>query len=170
MEAFSHHVRALSGQAYGRRANCTGVLHLSLPATVPLVCYIFINPASRCANVDYSGECAEHFGQILKKYPPQVSTRTTAATWGCHVHNEVNKSLKKEIFDCSNIGDFYDCGCADDEEDDAKGGKKTAVVDTPPEKPEMDAAAKERLTSTNGRDINVDLLSGDMDLKLEKEG
>ena len=23
--------------------------------------------------------------------------------------------MKKEIFDCSNIGDFYDCGCADGE-------------------------------------------------------
>jgi FAD-linked sulfhydryl oxidase len=31
------------------------------------------------------------------------------------VHNEVNKSLKKKLFDCSKIGDFYDCGCAEDE-------------------------------------------------------
>ncbi|KAE9964035.1 hypothetical protein BLS_008714 [Venturia inaequalis] len=60
------------------------------------------------------GECAEHFGVILKKFPPQVATRSTAAAWGCHVHNEVNKSLKKDLFDCSNIGDFYDCGCAED--------------------------------------------------------
>ena len=37
------------------------------------------------------------------------------------MHNEVNKSLEKELFDCSNIGDFYDCGCADDEK---KGKKK----------------------------------------------
>lgn len=170
MEAVPYHVRAVSRQAYGRRADCTGILHPSLPAAVSVVCYVCIKPASICADIDCSGECAEHFGQILKKYPPQVSTRTTAATWGCHVHNEVNKSLKKEIFDCSNIGDFYDCGCADDEKDDAKGGKHTAALDTPPEKPEMDAAAKERLTSTNGRDINVDLLSGDIDLKLEKEG
>jgi FAD-linked sulfhydryl oxidase len=43
-----------------------------------------------------------------------VSSRSAAAAWGCHVHNEVNKSLKKELFDCSKIGDFYDCGCADD--------------------------------------------------------
>lgn len=61
------------------------------------------------------GECAGHFGEILDKFPPQVSSRSTAAAWACHVHNEVNKSLKKEIFDCSNIGDFYDCGCAEDE-------------------------------------------------------
>jgi len=61
------------------------------------------------------GECSDHFSLILKQYPPQVSSRNAAAAWGCHVHNEVNKSLKKEIFDCNNIGDFYDCGCADDD-------------------------------------------------------
>lgn len=67
------------------------------------------------------GECAEHFGTILDKYPPQVVSRSAAAAWGCHVHNEVNKSLKKPIFDCSKIGDFYDCGCADDEKEGAAG-------------------------------------------------
>lgn len=60
------------------------------------------------------GECATHFGEILYQYPPQVSSRSAAAAWGCHVHNEVNKSLMKPIFDCSQIGDFYDCGCAED--------------------------------------------------------
>ncbi|THY23795.1 hypothetical protein D6D01_05857 [Aureobasidium pullulans] len=68
------------------------------------------------------GECAGHFRTILDKFPPQVSSRSAAAAWGCHVHNEVNKSLKKEIFDCSNIGDFYDCGCADGEA--PEGGEK----------------------------------------------
>ncbi|KAI9710425.1 MAG: hypothetical protein M1812_007461 [Candelaria pacifica] len=66
------------------------------------------------------GECASHFRDILAQYPPQVTSRSTAAAWGCHVHNEVNKSLKKELFDCSNIGDFYDCGCAEDEKGDNK--------------------------------------------------
>jgi FAD-linked sulfhydryl oxidase len=81
-----------------------------------------------------SGECAEHFGIILNKFPPQVSTRSTAAAWGCHVHNEVNKSLKKELFDCSNIGDFYDCGCAETEEEKAKrleASEKKKVRDGP---------------------------------------
>ena len=54
---------------------------------------------------------------IVDKFPPQVSSRSAAAVWGCVVHNEVNKSLNKELFDCANIGDFYDCGCADDEKD-----------------------------------------------------
>ena len=71
-----------------------------------------------------SGECATHFQQILNKFPPQVSTRSTAAAWACHVHNEVNKSLQKELFDCSKIGDFYDCGCADDEKKSTDGGGK----------------------------------------------
>jgi len=30
------------------------------------------------------------------------------------VHNEVNKSKGKPLFDCGNIGDFHDCGCEDD--------------------------------------------------------
>ncbi|KAK0669209.1 ERV/ALR sulfhydryl oxidase domain-containing protein [Cercophora samala] len=65
------------------------------------------------------GDCASHFQKLLEKYPPQVSSRNNAAGWACFVHNEVNKRLKKEQFDCNNIGDFYDCGCGDD-----KGGKK----------------------------------------------
>lgn len=64
----------------------------------------------------HSGECATHFGEILTRFPPQVSSRSGAAAWGCHVHNQVNKSLKKDLFDCSKIGDFYDCGCAEDED------------------------------------------------------
>ncbi len=79
--------------------------------------------SSYAATNEIQGECAEHFRTILDKYPPQVSSRSAAAAWGCHVHNEVNKSLKKPIFDCSKIGDFYDCGCA---EDDVVAGKETA--------------------------------------------
>ena len=85
------------------------------------------------------GECASHFREILDKFPPQVSSRSTAAAWACHAHNEVNKSLKKDIFDCSNIGDFYDCGCAADEakekeekkEENAKVGARAESIETP---------------------------------------
>ncbi|KAF2141773.1 uncharacterized protein K452DRAFT_287733 [Aplosporella prunicola CBS 121167] len=73
------------------------------------------------------GECAEHFSLVLEKYPPQVSSRSAAAAWGCHVHNVVNKRLHKELFDCSKIGDFYDCGCADGEET-ASGEKKASTA------------------------------------------
>lgn len=68
------------------------------------------------------GDCARHFQQLLQKYPPQVSSRSNAAAWACHVHNEVNKRLKKDNFDCSKIGDFYDCGCAEDAATAAKDG------------------------------------------------
>ncbi|KAK0725067.1 ERV/ALR sulfhydryl oxidase domain-containing protein [Lasiosphaeris hirsuta] len=66
------------------------------------------------------GECASHFQKLIKKYPPQTSGRNAAAGWACFVHNEVNKRLKKKEFDCNNIGDFYDCGCGDE---DKKGSK-----------------------------------------------
>lgn len=70
------------------------------------------------ANRVCSGECAEHFGQVLAKYPPQVSSRSAAAMWGCYVHNIVNKRLKKPEFNCEDIGDAYDCGCGDEDPKD----------------------------------------------------
>lgn len=116
---------------------------------------------SRRADSRYSGECAGHFRTILDKYPPQVSSRSTAAAWGCHVHNEVNKSLNKPIFDCSNIGDFYDCGCAEDEatEEDAV-SSKTKVTE------EDAASSKTKVTSSGDKGM----LTGDAPLKLEQEG
>ncbi|KAI9870722.1 MAG: hypothetical protein M1830_003857 [Pleopsidium flavum] len=110
------------------------------------------------------GECAGHFRQILTKFPPQVSSRSTAAAWACHVHNEVNKSLKKELFDCSKIGDFYDCGCAEDDKASQGEGKSTVPSDSI--KPEMDDLTKTKLIQ-NGRDFDDDVLKP---LKLEKEG
>lgn len=74
------------------------------------------------------GECAEHFVKILDKFPPQVSSRNAAIGWGCHVHNEVNKSLGKALFDCSKIDEEYDCGCGKDtaEESGEKSGYNRA--------------------------------------------
>ncbi|CAL1711756.1 unnamed protein product [Somion occarium] len=60
------------------------------------------------------GECAHEFQQLLKKYPPQTSSRRAAATWLCFVHNEVNTRLLKPLFDCANLDATYDCGCGDD--------------------------------------------------------
>jgi FAD-linked sulfhydryl oxidase len=92
------------------------------------------------------GECASHFQKILKQFPPQTSSRSTAAAWACHVHNEVNKSKGKPDFDCTNIGDFYDCGCSDDED-----GKPA----DPKEKGEMSDVSKTKLVQ-DGRDLNLD--------------
>jgi FAD-linked sulfhydryl oxidase len=106
------------------------------------------------------GECANHFGEILKRFPPQVSSRSAAAVWACHVHNEVNKSLKKELFDCANIGEFYDCGCADDKKDGAKGDGSEAKAGARSDASAGKAMSKEKIEklSTNGRDLNEELL------------
>lgn len=61
-------------------------------------------------------ECAEHFQQLLKDYPPQLSSRKVAVMWGCDAHNKVNKRLGKPIFDCAYIDDKYDCGCEEETE------------------------------------------------------
>jgi len=50
---------------------------------------------------------------LLKKFPPQTSSRRSAALWLCSVHNEVNKRLKKVEFDCADLDATYDCGCGD---------------------------------------------------------
>ena len=93
------------------------------------------------------GECSEHFRKILDKFPPQTSSRSAAAVWACHVHNEVNKSLGKEVWDCSKIGDFYECGCAED----GTGGKDG-------EKKEISKERMEKISGANGRDFDMDLL------------
>lgn len=103
------------------------------------------------------GECASHFQKIITKFPPQTSSRSSAAAWGCHVHNEVNKSKGKPLFDCTNIGDFYDCGCGDDESE--KNPK-------PEGKTEMSETAKTKLVQ-DGRDLNLDQFKP---VQISKEG
>jgi len=63
------------------------------------------------------GECAAEFQQLLKKYPPQTSSRKTASLWLCYIHNLVNERLKKPEFDCLTLDKTYDCGCGDDKAD-----------------------------------------------------
>ncbi|KAK2462479.1 hypothetical protein APHAL10511_005449 [Amanita phalloides] len=60
------------------------------------------------------GECAAEFQALLKKYPPQTSSRRAAALWLCSVHNQVNERLGKPRFDCAKLDAEYDCGCGDD--------------------------------------------------------
>ncbi|KIL00880.1 hypothetical protein PAXRUDRAFT_128869, partial [Paxillus rubicundulus Ve08.2h10] len=59
------------------------------------------------------GECASEFQELLKKFPPQTSSRRAASLWLCSVHNEVNDRLEKPLFDCSKLDETYDCGCGD---------------------------------------------------------
>ncbi|KAF8271067.1 ERV/ALR sulfhydryl oxidase domain-containing protein [Lactarius quietus] len=60
------------------------------------------------------GECAAEFQQLLEKFPPQTSSRLTASSWLCFVHNQVNERLEKPNFDCAHLDEEYDCGCGDD--------------------------------------------------------
>lgn len=69
------------------------------------------------AQVYPCGDCARHFLKLLAKYPPQVSSRKTAAMWGCHIHNKVNERLEKPEYDCTTILEDYDCGCGSDEKE-----------------------------------------------------
>ncbi|KAF2968158.1 hypothetical protein GQX73_g5421 [Xylaria multiplex] len=75
------------------------------------------------------GDCASHFQKLLKKFPPQISSRNSAAGWACHVHNQVNERLEKPMFDCNKIGDFYDCGCGDDKKAAGEAGAEELKLD-----------------------------------------
>ncbi|KAI0343550.1 hypothetical protein BDW22DRAFT_1406779 [Trametopsis cervina] len=87
------------------------------------------------------GECATEFQQLLKKYPPQTSSRRAAATWLCFVHNQVNERLHKPEFDCANLDATYDCGCGDDPLTESKGAAIKADLGDP-----EDDLSKDRLT------------------------
>lgn len=95
-----------------------------------------------------------------------MSSRSNAAAWGCHVHNEVNKSLGKEVFDCSKIGDFYDCGCAEDGDEGPAEGTAAAELGDKPE----GGAEKGKLGGSDESDADGGVSSGKQTLQLEKEG
>jgi hypothetical protein len=44
----------------------------------------------------------------------------------CGVHNEVNKRLKKPLFDCAHVDSAYDCGCGDGDEEKDDNSSKAA--------------------------------------------
>eukprot|EP00949_MAST-11_sp_MAST-11-sp1_P002417 g2417.t1 len=48
-------------------------------------------------------ECAEHFRDFLKSYPPErdLGSRTELAQWVCDAHNEVNRRQEKPTFICT---------------------------------------------------------------------
>ncbi|KAF9523861.1 ERV/ALR sulfhydryl oxidase domain-containing protein [Crepidotus variabilis] len=73
------------------------------------------------------GECAAEFQQLLKKYPPQTSSRRAASLWLCFIHNEVNQRLKKPEFDCAHLSEKYDCGCGDDKKSEKLGSSPETV-------------------------------------------
>uniref|UniRef100_A0A060TI77 Sulfhydryl oxidase n=1 Tax=Blastobotrys adeninivorans TaxID=409370 RepID=A0A060TI77_BLAAD len=82
-------------------------------------------------------ECAEHFQQLLREYPPQVSSREAASMWGCDAHNKVNIRLNKPVFDCNEVSNKYSCGCAEDEEEEGEGKGISMILDEIEDTPTM---------------------------------
>ena len=65
------------------------------------------------------GECAEHFQEIVKVHPPQVGSREALSRWMCDVHNVVNRSLDKPVFNCAIVSSRWkgldgDGSCGDE--------------------------------------------------------
>lgn len=65
------------------------------------------------------GVCAEHFQEIVKVHPPQVGSREALSRWMCDVHNVVNRSLDKPVFNCAIVSSRWkgldgDGSCGDE--------------------------------------------------------
>lgn len=54
------------------------------------------------------GECAEHFSEVVKAYPPQVGSRQEFSQWMCRIHNVVNRSIGKAEFNCSYVSSRWE--------------------------------------------------------------
>ncbi|KAG0141282.1 hypothetical protein CROQUDRAFT_686153 [Cronartium quercuum f. sp. fusiforme G11] len=57
--------------------------------------------------------CADDLELELKRNPPNVSSREKLEAWMCETHNEVNRRLGKEEFDCSLVSQRWREGWAD---------------------------------------------------------
>ena len=60
------------------------------------------------------GECAEHFRGHLKERPIRVGGKEDFKQWLCEIHNDVNKMLEKDLFDCKELDTRWTCGCKDE--------------------------------------------------------
>lgn len=58
-------------------------------------------------------DCAEDLQQRLKKNPPLTGNRVILSQWLCCIHNEINKKLGKEEFDCSKVDERWRDGWKD---------------------------------------------------------
>lgn len=104
---------------------------------------------------------------MLEKYPPQTSSRNAAAGWGCLVHNEVNRRLKKELFDCTKIGEFYDCGCGDGKDGKKKGGDQTKEQSKGGVKAQADGSMSDKPKKMLWGDANGPFPGGPVEIKDE---
>jgi len=63
------------------------------------------------------GDCASHFHEIVKRSPPNVGSKYELQQWMCRVHNLVNVTLKKPVFNCQLVASRWSrlqCGEADE--------------------------------------------------------
>ena len=61
-------------------------------------------------------ECATHLQAHVKKNPVRTESKSELVNWLCALHNDVNRMLGKEIFDCGNVEKRWPselCGCDD---------------------------------------------------------
>ncbi|GAA5909099.1 flavin-linked sulfhydryl oxidase [Sporobolomyces salmoneus] len=104
------------------------------------------------------GECAAEFQALLKKHPPQTSSRSAASFHLCHLHNLVNLRLGKPEFDCSkNLEGIYDCGCGSDEEEGTGLSRKGAVDLEKKEQKDLEEGDKEEQEDGVRRDPQTGL-------------
>lgn len=86
---------------------------------------------------------------MLKDHPPQTSSRAALSNWACSIHNIVNARLGKAEFDCNNLENVYQCGCADEPSETEGKGSPNSDSD-----PLLEMAA---LVSVSHDAVNVNL-------------
>ncbi|XP_068761723.1 FAD-linked sulfhydryl oxidase ALR-like [Montipora capricornis] len=52
-------------------------------------------------------DCASHLRKRLQTHPPDTRNRHNFCQWMCHMHNEVNRRIGKEEFDCSKVDERW---------------------------------------------------------------
>ncbi|XP_042300392.1 FAD-linked sulfhydryl oxidase ALR-like, partial [Sceloporus undulatus] len=58
-------------------------------------------------------KCAKELRKRIKRNQPDVSNRRNLTRWLCRLHNEVNKKLRKPVFDCSLVDQRWRDGWKD---------------------------------------------------------
>ena len=51
--------------------------------------------------------CRVHFRDYMLTTPPDLTSRTSVATWLCEIHNNVNRRIGKPVFDCTTCIDRW---------------------------------------------------------------
>ena len=59
--------------------------------------------------------CASELKEEMKRDPPEpaIADRGSLSLWMCRIHNEVNRRLSKEEFDCSKVDERWKDGPSD---------------------------------------------------------